>query len=135
MRDLLLIKVASIEKCLDRIQQKRIDKNFDLSNYDTQDIIVLNLQRAVQQSIDIAMYICAEMKLGLPENSADSFKKLQEKTVISTESFHNMRSMIGFRNIAIHEYQKIDYDIVNHILVVRLNDFYLFNKEILEYFK
>jgi len=78
MKEIILLKVESIEKCIKRIEEKLNLLDYNIENYDIQDVIVLNLQRACQQSIDLAMFICAEMKYGVPKDSLDAFSKLLE---------------------------------------------------------
>ncbi|MGM0509124.1 MAG: type VII toxin-antitoxin system HepT family RNase toxin [Fusobacteriota bacterium] len=132
MEEVILSKIESIEKCLKRIETKKSEENFNLDNYDTQDIIVLNLQRACQQAIDLAMYITSELALGIPKNSAQAFEKLCDKNIITVNSLKNMKSMVGFRNVAVHQYQKINYDIVENVINNHLDDFYKFDKEIID---
>ncbi len=129
---IIFSKIESIEKCLSRIEEKRTSLKFNLEDYDTLDIIVLNLQRACQQSIDLAMFIVAEQKLGLPKESAGAFTLLAENNLITDEVAKAMRSMVGFRNIAIHEYQKIDPKIVKSILNDHLNDFKNFTSQLIK---
>ncbi len=132
MQEVIMSKLESIEKCIKRIEQKTNEKEFDLEDYDYQDIIVMNIQRACQQAIDVAMFICAEKGLGFPKDSADAFAKLLEGKIISQEIFNRMKSMVGFRNVAIHEYQNINYEIVKAILDKHLEDFEKYNKELIE---
>ncbi len=132
MQEVIMSKLESIEKCIKRIEQKKNEKEFDLEDYDYQDIIVINIQRACQQAIDVAMFICAEKGLGFPKDSADAFAKLLEEKIISQEIFNRMKSMVGFRNVAIHEYQNINYEIVKAILDKHLEDFEKYNKELIE---
>lgn len=132
MQEVIMSKLESIEKCIKRIEQKTNEKEFDLENYDYQDIIVMNIQRACQQAIDVAMFICAEKGLGFPKDSADAFARLLEGKIISQEIFSKMKSMVGFRNVAIHEYQNINYEIVRAILDKHLEDFVNYNKELIE---
>lgn len=134
MQEIILSKISSTENCLKRINEKIKEPDFSFNDYDYQDIIVLNLQRACQQSIDLAMFITAELKLGIPNSSQEAFNKLFEKGIISKETFENMKNMVGFRNIAVHQYQKINYDIVENVVRNRLNDFYKYNKELIDYF-
>jgi len=55
-RDVVLAKVATIQKCLGRILDvTRLDPEC-LEDIDKQDIFVLNLQRAIQACIDLAAY-------------------------------------------------------------------------------
>jgi len=133
MQEIILSKINSIENCIKRIDEKITEADFSLSSHDYQDIIVLNLQRACQQSIDLAMFITAELSLGIPQSSVDAFVKLFEKNIISKNTFDNMKSMVGFRNIAVHQYQKINYDVVEYVIKNRLVDFKKFNKELIDY--
>lgn len=49
-RDVVLAKVASIDRCLSRIAEVRQDRG--LRPVDVDDLVALNLQRAVQAAID-----------------------------------------------------------------------------------
>lgn len=132
MQEIIISKLESIEKCIKRIEDKKKEKEFDLGDYDYRDIIVMNIQRACQQTIDVAMFICAEKGLGLPKDSADAFNKLKDEKIISLDVFNRMKGMVGFRNVAIHEYQNINYEIVEAIINKHLGDFEKFNKELIE---
>jgi len=131
MEEVILIKIESIEKCLSRIESKIRDEKFDMKDYDTQDIVVLNLQRACQQSIDIAMFLVAEMALGIPKGSAEAFEKLMEKEIISRETYRSMKGMVGFRNVAVHQYQQINYKIVEIVVREHLEDFRRYTRELI----
>lgn len=132
MQEIILSKIESIEKCVYRIEEKKNEKAFDLKNYDYQDIIVINIQRAAQQAIDLAMFIIAEKRLGLPKDSTDAFYKLYMDNIISEKTYNKMKGMVGFRNVAIHQYQSIDYNIVKSVIDKNLVDFLDFNKELIE---
>lgn len=132
MEEVVLVKIESIEKCLTRLEEKIGLENFDINDYDMQDIVVLNLQRACQQAIDLAMFLVSEMSLGVPKGSVDAFFKLFEKKIISEKTYRAMKGMVGFRNVAVHQYQKINYDVVESVVRNHLGDFRRYNKEILE---
>lgn len=134
MEEVILLKVESIEKCLARIEDKKRAADFDLHNLDTQDVVVLNLQRACQQAIDLAMFIVAELGLGLPKSSADGFVKLHEKGIIDEASLLAMRGMVGFRNVAVHEYQRINPSVVESVIMNHLDDFRAYNRQLIHYF-
>ena len=76
--DVVLNKAASIERCLQRILEEyaRNDKNL-VTNQTKQDAIILNLQRACETSIDLAMYVISRRRLGIPQDSRDAFTLLQ----------------------------------------------------------
>lgn len=121
--DIILNKIEIIERCLERIEEVYDNNPNNLKNYTLQDSMVLNLQRGIEAAIDIAMNIVSENKLGIPQSSRDAFELLQENGLISEELMHNMNNMIGFRNIAVHNYQKLDIEILQNIIEIHLSDF------------
>jgi len=74
--------------------------------------MVLNIERACQAAIDLSNHIVAKMHLGIPQNSADSFKLLSKNSIITEVIAKDMVGMTGFRNIAIHEYQELNMSIL-----------------------
>lgn len=74
VKDVLYNKVSIIERCLIRIREVYNNNPDNLADYTKQDSIVLNIQRAVEATIDIAMYIVSAKKLGIPQNSRDAFE-------------------------------------------------------------
>lgn len=131
-KDILYNKIGIIERCLIRVDEV-YDKNPEnLEDYTKQDSIVLNVQRAVEATIDIAMYIVSERKLGIPQNSRDAFEVLFHNEIISDEVLENLKNMIGFRNIAVHNYQELNLDILRKVIENNLENFnefiYLINK-------
>ncbi len=121
-RDVVLAKVASIQKCLERIRDVTSLDPENLDDINRQDIFVLNLQRAIQASIYLASHIVASEGLGLPETVRDNFTLLRDKNVIDPETASKMEKMTGFRNIAIHDYQALNLDILKSILTCNLRD-------------
>jgi uncharacterized protein YutE (UPF0331/DUF86 family) len=119
-RDILLAKIASIRKCLDRIRKVTGGAAESLNDQDVQDIFVLNLQRAVQAAIDLAAHLVADEKIGLPANLKENFTLLESKQIIDTLLSRRLQAMVGFRNIAVHDYQQLDLSILKSILEHRL---------------
>lgn len=115
MDDILLNKAAIIERCL-----RRVDEEYkacpELDNYTHIDAIILNLERACQASIDMAMRSIAIESLGVPQSSADAFSILCQSKKISKEIAGKLKAMVGFRNIAVHEYQGLEIGVVRFIL-------------------
>ncbi len=134
-KDVMLAKVAAIQRCLKRIKETtRLDPN-SIDDIDKQDIFILNLQRAVQAAIDLAIHIVASEGLGLSDTIKDNFKFLKNAGIINEELTLRMESMVGFRNIAIHDYQTIDRDILKSILSNNLKDLEDFYTTVLLHFK
>jgi len=130
--DVILNKVAIIDRCIMRINEEYKNNPENLNNFTKQDSIVLNLQRACKASIDLAMYICSQRKLGLPGSSRDAFILLAQNNTITNESTEKMLKMVGFRNIAVHDYQTLNLLILQSILENHLQDFTKYTKLILD---
>ncbi len=131
--DVILNKINIIERCIRRIHEEYENNPEHLKNFTKQDSIVLNLQRACEASIDLAMHIVAEKKIGLPQNSRDAFTLLEQENIIPVSLSRKMKAMVGFRNIAVHDYQEINIEILQKILENHLVDFSHFTKTILLY--
>lgn len=112
--DICFNKAAIIERSLRRMQE---EYSFDprLTNYTHIDALILNIERACQAAIDLAMHITAVQHLGIPQNSGDAFSLLGKNKILSEEAVTKMIAMTGFRNVAIHEYQSLDMQIVRFI--------------------
>ncbi|AKS38137.1 hypothetical protein NP92_06160 [Anoxybacillus gonensis] len=130
MNDVILNKVSVIERCMKRIHEEYENNPKHLENYTKQDSIVLNLQRACEASIDLAMHVVAQKKLGLPQTSRDAFALLEQHGIISSSLSQKMKAMVGFRNIAVHDYQELNLTILQKILDNHLTDFTEFTKAI-----
>ena len=128
--DISLNKSAIIRRCLKRIADEFQDDRQRLTDFTTQDAIVLNLLRACEAAIDLAMHHVAEHRLGVPQTSRDAFTLLEDAKLISPAIAHSMRNMVGFRNIAVHSYQSLQLPILESSLSSRLDDFEAFISEI-----
>lgn len=127
--DVLLNKIATIERCLARIDEEYSGREQELeTNQTRQDAIVLNLQRACEASIDLAMHLVRRHGLGLPNESREAFRMLEERGFIDQALSEHMQAMVGFRNVAVYNYQTLSLDIVRAILEHRLADFDRFIK-------
>jgi uncharacterized protein YutE (UPF0331/DUF86 family) len=132
--DVLLNKAATIERCIKRIREEYEDhKSTFITDYTRQDSVILNLQRACEACIDAAMHLIQIQKLGLPQSSREAFVLLKEAKIISTELGKELQAMVGLRNIAVHEYTKLDMDIVIAIIENHLKDFLAFTKILIQY--
>jgi len=127
--DIILNKISVIQRSVQRAKEE-YRKDPGLSNYTEIDALILNLERASQATIDLGMHIVSVRKLGLPQSSADAFRILQSSSIITAETAKSLMSMVGFRNIAIHEYQKINLDIVHQIMIKEIQIFEKFVQEL-----
>ena len=121
--DIDLNKAAIIRRCLKRISEEYRGNPSRLDDFTIQDSIVLNLLRACEAAIDLAMHRVAQGRFGIPQTSRDSFQLLAQIGILSHASATAMKHMVGFRNIAVHNYQNIQLPILQAIVEKHLVDF------------
>jgi uncharacterized protein YutE (UPF0331/DUF86 family) len=127
--DVILNKAQTIERCINRIKEEYSGFENEIeTNYTKQDAIILNIQRACEAAIDIAARIIRLEHLGLPQSGRDMFVLLEQANIIPEQLSKRLQSMVGFRNIAIHNYVQINLDIIKNIIEKRLDDFFEFIK-------
>jgi len=132
VKDVLLNKAQVIKRCLQRINEEYEGNPQNLYNFTKQDSIILNLQRACEAAIDLAMHIIAEHNLGLPQSSRQAFELLRQNNIIEKELSERLKAMVGFRNIAVHDYQSINLNILQKIIENHLADFELFCERLIK---
>ncbi|MSP52945.1 MAG: DUF86 domain-containing protein [Gammaproteobacteria bacterium] len=117
-------KIDSILRCLNRIEQRLPETEVAfMKDYDAQDVVVLNLTRAIQMNVDIATHILADTNQAVPATMAEAFTSLERSNIITHDIADKMRRSIGYRNIAVHNYDDIDLSITYQIACHHLNDF------------
>jgi uncharacterized protein YutE (UPF0331/DUF86 family) len=67
----------------------------------------------------------------LPEGEQGQLRHLQRAGVLDRPAAAAMMAMVGFRNVAVHEYQELDLQKVRHIIEHRLDDLLAFSKAML----
>jgi len=128
MNQVILNKKVSIERCIAQARKYNAMKGeipFK-EDYLRQDAVALNVQRVCELCIDIANHLIKTRKLGLPQDSKDSFSLLQRAELIDEAMTATLRAMVGFRNILVHQYQRLDLDIMVEIVEHRLDDLLAF---------
>ena len=107
--DLILAKVGLVRKHLTRVEAKaKTDLKTLLEDLDRQESIAFNLQLAIQNCVDIAAHIIAEEGYGVPGAASELFYLLQENGYLSADLTEKMIGAVGFRNLIVHEYGKMD---------------------------
>jgi uncharacterized protein YutE (UPF0331/DUF86 family) len=130
--DVLINKAAAIERAVRRVREEYAgDDGNLLANQTRQDAIILNLQRACESSIDAAMHLVRVHRLGIPQQTRDAFDLLEAARLVDAALADRLRKMVGFRNVAIHDYQKLNLDIVRTIVVDHLDEFLAFARLLL----
>ena len=94
---------------------------------------VLSCHRAVLICVDIASHIVVDLDVRPPMTMAESFERLRESGILSDHLCMRIKKSVGFRNIAVHDYFSIDWDIVYAVCTGHLDDFRDFAREILDW--
>lgn len=130
--DVLLNKAARIERCVARAREEYAAEPHNFAtNYTRQDAAILNIQRACEAALDMGQHIIRRERLGLAQSARDVFTLLAQARWIDASTAEAMRRMIGFRNVAVHEYQSLQLPITLNILTHHLDDFLAFSQEML----
>ena len=135
--DVALNKKESIERCIRQVCEYYAipsEKPFE-ADFMKQDAISANLQRAAEQTIDLANHAIRKGKLGLPKDSRDSFDILAAAKVIPADLASKLKGMVGFRNILVHNYRELDLNIMKDVIQNRLNDLIGFTIDVLTYLR
>lgn len=133
MSDVVLNKAQVIERALARVNATYLAHAATLDlNLDAQDVIILNLQRACEASIDLAMHIVRIKGVGLPKESRDAFSLLAQNKIIVHEMAERLKRMVSFRNIAVHDYRALDWTIVRAIVEKDVLDVAEFSRQMVK---
>lgn len=125
--DVVLNKVSVIERCVARVREEYGgDERRLLDDITRQDSIILNLQRACEAAIDLAMHVVRVRRLGIPQETRESFEMLRDTGLLDAGLTVRMTGMVGFRNVAVHDYRKLDLQVVKSIVTEHLGDFLAF---------
>lgn len=109
-RELIDRKLESLARCVSRIEDRVPESAEDLAeDYDAQDIIAVNLERAVQMCVDIAAHILADGSRPIPETMREQFVTLAEEGVLDPDLGDALARAVGLRNLAVHDYTALDW--------------------------
>ena len=118
----IINKYEIIKRCINIINEEYAENPDSLEDYRKEDCIVLNLQRACEAVIDIAMYEVSTKRLGVPQSKREAIELLYKNNLIEEKCYKNIKNMIGFRNIAVHDYRKIEPEILQDVIENHLKD-------------
>ena len=128
-REVVEQKLESLRRCLRRIETKcPTDAATLVADIDLQDIISLNLSRAVQISVDIGAHLIAGMEVPPPDTMGQTFDLLAQEGMLNNALASSLKKAVGFRNVAVHNYENINWDIVHSLVKYHLADFSVFAK-------
>ena len=128
---LILGKVSSIQRAVARAREEYAAAGAGFATDRTrQDAAVLNILRACESALDLANILVRQRRLGVPQSGRDSFRLLAETGAIDAAVSERLQRMIGFRNVAVHQYQALELAVVESILRRDLDDVLAFATQV-----
>jgi len=130
--DVLLNKAATIERCVARAHEEYAsDPETFATNFTRQDAAILNIQRACEAALDMGQHLIRREKLGVPQSARDVFTLLAQAGWIEAPLAEGLKRMVGFRNIAVHDYQTLQVAITISIIQDHLDEFLQYSQALL----
>jgi uncharacterized protein YutE (UPF0331/DUF86 family) len=123
MTDVGIQKITSLQRCVARAREAHAEAGANFrTSYNLQDAALLNIVRACDTAIDLANMVIRSRKLGVPNESRDAFTTLAREEIITPALSDALKRMVGFRNLAIHQYRELDLAIVDAVIRNSLDD-------------
>ena len=131
--DVLINKAAVIERCVKRAREEyACDPAGFGTDFTRQDAAILNIQRACEAALDMGQHMIRREKLGVPQSARDVFALLAQDGRIDAELADGLKRMVGFRNIAVHDYQSLQLPITVRIITSHLDEFLDYSRALLQ---
>ncbi len=122
-RELILEQIGSLRRWGQRVEDKRVASvGKPERDWDRQDVITVNLTRAVQLFADIAVRLISEDDGAPPDTMTKGFDRLHETEALPEALARRRKGAVGFRNVAVHAYHSIDWKIAHSITPGRPDD-------------
>ncbi|MEI7497293.1 MAG: DUF86 domain-containing protein [Betaproteobacteria bacterium] len=132
--DVLINKAATIERCVARAHEvyDRYPSTFE-ADFSRQDAAVMNIQRACEAALDMGHHMIRRDRLGVPQSARDVFEILAQAKLIDQTLAESLKRMVGFRNIAVHDYQKLLMPITVKVITEHLVEFLQYSEQMLKH--
>lgn len=130
--DVLLNKAATIERCIKRAREEYAhDPATFATNVTRQDAAILNILRTCEAALDMGQHLIRRERLGVPQSARDVFTLLAAGNWIDASLADSLKRMVGFRNIAVHDYQALQLPITVSIIEKHLDEFLRYSQAVL----
>lgn len=131
--DVVFNKIASIERSVRRARDEYAAASGSFAtDFTRQDAAILNIQRACEAAIDVAIHVVRRERMGWVQSAREAFALLEQAGWIPPDIAEPMKRMIGFRNVAVHDYQALQLPITIDVIEHRLDDFLRFGRKMIE---
>lgn len=132
-RDRVLAKLDVLDGYLRELQAVAPDRFEAYQRTETKRACERLIQVSVEAAIDICALLVMGLRLGLPGEEDDLFERLSRHGAITGPMATTLRRMKGLRNLLVHEYGRINDELVFEAARGRLGDFEAFKSEVLAF--
>ena len=127
--EVLLKKAAIVERAARRAREEYAAAGAAFAtDFTRQDAAVMNIQRACEAVVDMANHIVRRDRLGVVSSARESFDTLVSAGFITQELAEAMKHMVGFRNLAVHDYQRLLLAVAERVIQRDLDDLLAFSE-------
>lgn len=131
-RDKILSKLQRLDQYLVYLKEiSKYRKDLFVSDYRVHGLGERYLQLSIEILLDVGKLLVIEFELARPETNHEIFDLLREAKIINLDLHSRLGGIVGFRNILVHEYEKIDKGIVYKNLKSGLRDLAAFKRAVL----
>ena len=134
LTDALAQKASRVERCITRAREEHALAADFASDRSRQDAAILNLQRACELAIDMGNMVIAQEQWGLPQCAREVFSVLADRGMWGADLASQLHRMVGFRNIAVHEYDNLDMGIVERVITHDIESIRRFASTVLNHY-
>lgn len=134
-RDRLLAKLDELDGYLRELRSVAPERLEDYLKVEKKRACERLLQVSVEAVIDACGLLVTGLRLGVPGEEDDLFEKLARQGVISASMAGTLKRMKGLRNLLVHEYGRVNDEIVFETVRQRLRDFEAFKQEVLAFLR
>ena len=132
--DVIVNKAAVIERSVSRAREEYFSSPDTFADsFTRQDAAILNIQRACEAALDMGQHIIRRDRLGIPQSSRDIFHVLFVAGRIDANLSSALGRMVGFRNIAVHDYQTLHLPVTVSVINDHLHELVDFSSAMLRY--
>ena len=130
----IISKLQKLDEYIKYLKEvQKINKNQFMEDYHFFGLAERYLQLSIEILLDVGKLLVVIKGLKRPEENQEIFSALRDEKIISEKLADNLMGVANFRNILVHDYEKIDREIVYEKLRNNLDDFENFKKEIAGY--
>jgi len=122
-RSLITAKIMMAEEFIRRVREK-LPPSYEAfaADRDAQDLVLFNLTQAIQSCIDIAAHIVSDDALGYAGSMNEFLYLLRDHRIIGVELMERLVQAVGFRNVCVHGYADLDFEVAYRAAATGVTD-------------